>query len=159
MTTLSPLKGSAIQPGWLNCNTLPTSRPLLKCEKCKCWVQHLRAAKTSRRHYQIDAGPDIPDDTTVRSVALQKVIMLPRMPGIKTAIFTRRIIAFHETFAFMSARRTHIGVRNINIAVIWHEAIAGRNQEEIASTCVKAIERDRDVCHAVFWLDNCAAQN
>lgn len=38
-------------------------------------------------------------DTSVRSVDLQKVIMLPRMPGVKTAVFTWRIVACHEIFA------------------------------------------------------------
>jgi len=33
------------------------------------------------------------------SVDMQKVIMLPRLPGVKTCVFTWRLVAFHETFA------------------------------------------------------------
>ena len=33
------------------------------------------------------------------SADLQKVVMLPRLPGNKTSVFTQRIILFHETFA------------------------------------------------------------
>jgi hypothetical protein len=40
----------------------------------------------------------------VRSVDMQKVIMLPHMPGVKTALFTRRIVAYHETFANMGKK-------------------------------------------------------
>ena len=39
------------------------------------------------------------DEYSVRSADLQKVIMLPRMPGVKTAVFTKRIVGFHEKFA------------------------------------------------------------
>jgi len=40
-------------------------------------------------YYRSDAEKDWPDDTSVRSVDLQKVIMLSRMPGVKSAVFTQ----------------------------------------------------------------------
>lgn len=30
---------------------------------------------------------------------MQKVIMLPGITGVKAALFTKRLIVFHETFA------------------------------------------------------------
>ena len=33
------------------------------------------------------------------SVDMQKVVMLPRLPGVKCAVFTKRIVVFNETFA------------------------------------------------------------
>lgn len=59
----------------------------------------------SRMTYQADAEKHWPEDTLVKSVDLQKVIMLPHMPGLKAAIFTKRIVAFHETFASVGQRK------------------------------------------------------
>ena len=129
----------------------------IACTKCSDWIKHIKGAKTSRTHYQTDKAIDSAT-TIVRSVDLQKVIMLPRLPGNKTAVFTKRIIAFHETFAPVGKRATKTNKRN-TISVLWHEGIAGRKQEEITSTFAKALEKDRDSEHIIYWLDNCAAQN
>ena len=84
--------------------------------------------------------------------------MLPRMPGNKTAIFTKRIVAFHETFATVGKKAK--GKRKENTtSVVWHEGVAGRKAEEIASAFVSALEKDRDRKHVILWLDNCTAQN
>lgn len=127
------------------------------CALCNDFVKHTRAAIKSRKHYRADAEPP-PQGTRVRSADLQKVIMLPRMPGIKTAIFTRRIIAFHETFAAVGERSKKDNKED-TISVVWHEGITGRNQEDLTSAFAKMMASDRDVSHMVIWLDNCAAQN
>ena len=62
------------------------------CGLCKTWLRHKQAARKARELYQHDANGPCIEGTTIRSVDLQKVIMLPRMPGNKTAIFTRRIV-------------------------------------------------------------------
>jgi hypothetical protein len=121
-------------------------------------LKHNKTAETSRDHYR-DDQIDIPE-TSVRSVDLQKVIMLPRLPGVKSAIFTKRIIAFHETFAAVGTKAgKQKKPKQNNISVIWHEAVAGRKAEEIASAFIKALQHERDTPHIVYWLDNCAAQN
>jgi len=43
--------------------------------------------------------------------------------------------------------------------VVWHEGVAGRSAGEIASAYVVAVEKERDLLHSVFWVDNCSAQN
>ena len=57
----------------------------------------------AREKYQNDKNLfiELPDTKEVAyfSIKLQKVIMLPRMEGCKTALFSRRIIAF-KPFAF-----------------------------------------------------------
>ena len=40
----------------------------------------------------------------IAAVDMQKVVMLPRMPGVKKCIFTKRLIAFHMTFAPLGGR-------------------------------------------------------
>ncbi|KAK6181875.1 hypothetical protein SNE40_009653 [Patella caerulea] len=128
-----------------------------ECLECETWRKHKEVAKASRLHYQQDA--EIEDNlTSVRSVDLQKVIMLPRMPGNKTAVFTKRIIAFNETFA-VTGKLTRRNPSRQSVAVVWHEGIAGRKGVEIASSFVRAAAEDRDNLHIIYWLDNCTAQN
>ena len=69
------------------------------CDDCSEWRCHVARAKIARKRYQTDCEAEWPSDTSVRSVELQKVLMLPRIPGIKSIVFTKRIIAFHHTFA------------------------------------------------------------
>ena len=61
------------------------------CLECIKWKEHFMRAKKSRKCYREDAKKDWGDEYCVRSADLQKVIMLPRMPGVKTAVFTKRI--------------------------------------------------------------------
>ena len=78
------------------------------------------------------------------------------MPGNKIAIFTRRIIAFHETFSPLGKSNPK---KKKTISIVWHEGIAGRKAEEITSAFVNALHKERDMHHIILWLDNCSAQN
>ncbi|KAG1936336.1 hypothetical protein F2P79_018678 [Pimephales promelas] len=49
--------------------------------------------------------------------------------------------------------------KKTNISVVWHEGVAGHSAGEIASAYVVAVEKERDLLHSVFWVDNCSAQN
>ena len=68
---------------------------------------------------------------------MQKVIMLPRMPGAKTAVFTKRLVTFHETFAPLGKFSQTKGI--LPTGVIWHERILGRNAEDVATTFAQVI--------------------
>jgi len=70
-----------------------------ECSLCDEWKKHVESARISRQFYQDDAIRDFDPTVAVMSVHMQKVIMLPRIPGVKTCMFTRRLVAFHETFA------------------------------------------------------------
>ena len=85
--------------------------------------------------------------------------MLPHLPGVKTSVFTRRLVRFHETFAPLGGKRA--GRDKQPIGVVWHEAIAGRQAEDVMSTYDKVIQDRayRDCENFTFWVDNCAAQN
>lgn len=82
--------------------------------------------------------------------------MLPRIETIKTVMFTRRIIAFNESFVPLGSQKN---ITDNATAVIWHEAIAGRNKEDIISAFHAFFISKRDKKKIVLWLDNCAAQN
>ncbi|GFR81918.1 CAI-1 autoinducer sensor kinase/phosphatase CqsS [Elysia marginata] len=87
------------------------------------------------------------------SADLQKVIMLPRIDTFKAAIFfTKRLVVFNKTFA-------ELGCGSRDFAAVWHKAIAGRQDEDIASTFYAFLHKVRDTKKIVFWLDNCGAQN
>ena len=86
----------------------------------------------------------------------KKVIMLPRIPGVKTAVFTRRITAYHETFTSVGKFTPS---KKKTLSVIWHEVIAGRSAAEVASAFVTSLHQERDVRFVTYWLDNCTAQN
>ena len=53
----------------------------------------------AREAYINDKKEPFNDSSTMFSVDMEKVIMLPRMPGVKQCIFTRRLVGYHMTFA------------------------------------------------------------
>ena len=61
-------------------------------------------------------------NTVVRSVDMQKVIMLPCLQGVKTVCFTRSLAVFHETFAPIRKYKAIIHTISGN----WHERISVR---------------------------------
>ena len=94
------------------------------------------------------------------SVDMQKVIVLPRLEGVKTCVFTQHLVTFHETFAPLGNKSKDIRKRPV-ISPVSHEALSGRNAEDLASAYVKVFCSDhlRDVDSTVFYVDNCSAQN
>lgn len=125
------------------------------CETCQRWSSHIQKAEEARRHYRIDA--DAPSDASLAVVSadLQKVIMLPRIDEFKAALFTRRLVAFNESFIPVGKQQLYLRP----LAVIWHEAVSGRKREDITSAFHAFLMQNRDMHHIVIWLDNCSAQN
>lgn len=82
--------------------------------------------------------------------------MLPRMDGFKAALFTRRIISFNESFVPFGKTSKN---SSEPLAILWHEGITGRNQEELTSTFHKFLLQNRDSSKITIWLDNCTSQN
>ena len=69
------------------------------CNKCRNWASHIIKAEIARKAYREDKIKQANGHEEFFAADLQKVIMLPRLPGVKTAMFTRRRILFNETFA------------------------------------------------------------
>ena len=126
------------------------------CEICCNFDKHLERANISRNEYSYDSHLFLSEKGNVmQAVDMQKVIMLPRMPGVKRAVFTRRIVAFNMTFATLGGRRNAQ-----SLGIIWHEAVCGRNDEDVTSTYVKFVKHYKRDCHTItLWVDNCSAQN
>ena len=89
---------------------------------------------------------------------MQKVVLLPRMPGYKLCCFTTRLVTINQTFAPIGSSKKHNLKR---LAVLWNEANAGRKDEDVSSAYVKALlsPNFRDYPRWVVWLDNCSGQN
>ena len=123
------------------------------CNLCERKTKHKLEYELARSVYT-DDGSRL-EERIVRSVDLQKVVMLPRLPGVKTVCFTKRIIAFHQTLAPVES---YLSVAK-KVCVVWHEGLAGGRCEQITSVYVKALEVDRDYKEIIYFMDNCAAQN
>ena len=50
------------------------------------------------------------------------MIILPRLPGVKTCVFIQRLVLFHETFAPLGGKNAK---KNRPTGLIWHEGISG----------------------------------
>ena len=87
---------------------------------------------------------------------MQKVIMLPRLPGLMVVVFCKCIVVFNETFAPVGGSKNG---KDKATGVLWHEGIRGRSAADVASTFVSFIGKNRDTKDFIFWLDNCSAQN
>ncbi|XP_031334146.1 uncharacterized protein LOC116164147 [Photinus pyralis] len=118
------------------------------CKDCEAWNTHHTNYTAARMQYQKDCK----ENDVVVTVDLQKVIMLPRCDTFKEVIFVPRLVAYNESFISAGPKSKHF-------AAVWHEAIQGRNKEDIVSSFYKYFLHMRDAKHVILWLDNCTAQN
>ena len=139
--------------------------------QCKAndWVLYIKRAKTSRGEYRKDADIYPPEKIYFVSADMQKIIMLPHLPGVKTAVFTRRITMYHETFAPLIPskevkkqwKKDKKRLRKLKpVGMIWHEGIQGRCDEDVGSSVVKFLRHPdyRNAEQIVIWADNCVGQ-
>ena len=84
------------------------------CKQCSDWQIHISKANLARNAYREDKKKQGNANEQYFAADLEKMIMLPRLPGMKSAIFTRRIILFNETFAPLGHGKPY--------GYIWHEA-------------------------------------
>ena len=69
------------------------------CDICTTQQIYLARSEASRKEYRLGSSQVNSFTLSYFSVDLQKVIMLPRLPGIRIVAFTKRIIAYNETIA------------------------------------------------------------
>ena len=129
-----------------------------KCEMCCKYKVHKEKTGLARACYKADAAISenkTLNDTHFASLDLQKVRMLPEIGGVKSAVFTQRICAYNESFSPLGKKTGK------SVAILWHQGVAGRNDEDIASCFDRYLTHsiDRDVKHVVLWMDNCGPQN
>ena len=126
------------------------------CEACAHHQQHISHAKEAREAYRADREKELSKEELVVSADLMKISLIPVLPH-KAAVFTPRLIVFNETFAPLAAKS---GTRTGKppVAILWHEAIAGRDAVSVAATYWRflALHREKRV---IIYVDNCSAQN
>ena len=139
------------------------------CEVCDDWILHIKRAKTSRIEYRKDADTYPPEKIYFVSADMQKIIMLPHLPVVKTAVFTCRITMYHETFAPLILskevkkqwKKDKKRLRKLEpVGMIWDEGIQGRCSEDVGSNVVKFLHHPdyRNAEQIVIWADNCVCQ-
>ena len=81
--------------------------------------------------------------------------MLPEIAGVKSAVFTGRIEAYNETFSPIGKGTGK------STTVVWHQGMMGRNEEDVVSAYLKALEQPEfnSRPEVVIWADNCSTQN
>ena len=77
-------------------NRKPTS---FDCADCADFELHIKTAAEAREIYREKKNREWTDNKKAGSVDMQKVIMLPRLPGLKVVVFCKRIVVFNKTFA------------------------------------------------------------
>ena len=82
------------------------------CPACASHSKHIDYAKESRELYRQDGVQEKNPNCAIYSGDMQKVLMLPLMPGMKKSIFCQRLLMFNETFAPVggSKNRKPVGV-------------------------------------------------
>ena len=120
------------------------------CLDCGRIGLHRKFSVLCRTKSEQDANEPVSGDTAIFSVDMQSVLLIPIMKG-KNYFFTSRLVCFNETFGALANAR--------DIAVLWHEAIAGRSAADVASAFHLVMNSMPHIHHFVFWADNCGPQN
>lgn len=127
-----------------------------ECDLCKTYTTHKDKSNRARDLYKEQTKKEFDEKNIFVSVDLQKVIMLLRVDSFKKVLFTKRIIAYHESFVPLGRNS-----KLFPFACIWHEGtrISGRNKENLISTFYAFFLNNRDANTMTIWLDNCSSQN
>ncbi|XP_043223237.1 uncharacterized protein LOC122382234 [Amphibalanus amphitrite] len=130
------------------------------CEVCTRHRGHMAQARRARQEYRYDAERDWDDNELVLSADMMKVCMLPILPH-KTCLFTRRIVAYNETFSLIQStdKRRSRANKERGLAVLWHEGVSERKAGDVASSYLALIKANRDTKQFTIFCDNCSSQN
>lgn len=95
---------------------------------------------------------------------MEKMLMPPHLPGIKTALFTKQIIMINKGVVPLGSFKSTNRAQNNNKkpkGYLWNEAIQGWLDEDIASVVMKFLceSRYQDCKNITIWCGNCSRQN
>ena len=134
-----------------------SSNSVIKCLEKSSPAENIFVRPDQRgKHKPAHAG----EGTTIYVAAdMQKVNMLPSMPGVKSCVFVNRLVAYHKTFAPLGDQHKKKHAKQV-ASILWHEGISGRSAADVTSAFIKAISMmAEDAIDIVIWCDNCSAQN
>ena len=123
------------------------------CEDCAPWIKHREKYVRAREEYRKDADRQWDSDEICASVDMMKVFMLPKLP-LKVCYSTQRLIAMNETFSVMKNTEEEIQHdKRRSCAIFWHEGIAGRDSEDVASAYWMFLIKNRELKKITFFAD------
>ena len=125
------------------------NKTFTECNTCDNYTTRISKAIGARSVYKAEKVREWESNEVVISVDVQKVIMLPRVAGLKQAIFCKRLILFNETFAPVGGKAKGKSIKSTG--VLWRESIKGRSAEDVASTSIFFLRQNRDMNNFVFW--------
>ena len=105
------------------------------CVDCVDSELHIKRATKARERYRKKKSGEQTDNEKVVSVDIR------RLPGLKVAVFYKRVVVFNETVAPVGGSKNG---KDKATVVLWHEGIRGRSAAEVASTFVSFIRKNRD---------------
>ncbi|KAK2713856.1 hypothetical protein QYM36_009669 [Artemia franciscana] len=117
------------------------------------------ARKATHKYQEGAIANDSPEKKMYR-VDLQKVTLIPELPGNKDSVFLSRLIVFIETFAKVYPKDPgSLGSGN-SFCMLWNEALRGRGAESIVDSLLSVITAtsERDINSFIFWMDHCSGQ-
>ena len=127
------------------------------CDDCVNFTKHITPATEARSHFCKEKECEWAEHEVTMSVDMQKVIMLSRFRGLKQVILCKRLLLFNETFVPVECWKKSKTLKPTG--VLWHETLKGRSAEDVASTFIHFIYKNRDIQSFIFLADNCSAQN
>lgn len=124
------------------------------CDICYKWSIHMKRDSEAKNKYQ-NLLLEVPynQDTGYYTSDLQKPLLLPRIDTSVT--FTKRLVTFNKSFIPLGSMENNTRP----IVFLWHEAIAGRQEEDIISVFYQFFLECRDKKRIVLWLDDSYHQN
>ena len=120
-----------------------------KCEKCTSLKDHYAKYRETWLAYKEDKNLVGNCENTCFCPQTEKDILLPRLPGYKVRLFTKRIVVINQSFAPINKEEVRL---KKSLGFLWQEGISGRNDEDVTSAFFGAMEF-RDFDNYVIWLD------
>ena len=127
------------------------------CDDFVNFTKHITATAEARSLYRKEKECEWAEHEVAMSVEMQKLIMLPRFPGLKQAIFCKRLVLFNEIFAPIAGWKKSKTLKPTG--VVWHETIKSRSAEDVAGAFILFVHKSLDIRSFIFWPDNCSVQN
>ena len=111
------------------------------CDDCVNFTKHTTAAIEARSLYRKEKQREWAEHEVAMSVDMEEVIMLPRLSGLKQAIFCKRLVLFNETFAPVGCWNKSKTLKPTG--VLWHDGIKSRSGEDVASAFIHFIRKKK----------------
>lgn len=127
------------------------------CDHGVGFTKHITTATGARSLHRKEKEREWEEHKVAMPVDMQKVIMLPRLPGLRQVIFCKKLVLFNEIFEPVGGWKKSKTLRLTG--VLWDEAIKGSSVEDVASAFIHFICKNRDIQSFISWANNCSAQN